>query len=213
MVSLSTLAVPCASRSASAAPCARKTAPLPRCPGRSAFCRSLAPTPQRRWRHLGVARQLPPDQEVPTASRNRTEARSTLYNTFDSLGPQQVAHQGHGHRLRVVRCGGQPSFDREPAVATFTVDELPNLPGHVRQCDTAVMGALADEEILRLDGGGALAQTGSQVAKDFRHTLGSRLAARAPSCSSGSPIPVPNWIFATECSDRRGEFQIATLPR
>ena len=104
--------------------------------------------------------QQPADDQVADAHQeaHRTEADLVEVGRV-LLRRHQVAGQRGGHRLHVLQRGRQQRpLGLQAAVAGFVADELLDLACHVGERHTLVADDLAEEEVLRLDGGGALVQ-------------------------------------------------------
>ena len=110
--------------------------------------------------HRGLTLQQPAEDQVADAHQeaHRTQAHLVQAGHILLRG-HQVAGQRRRHRLDVgQRLGQQRALGLQPAVAGLAVDELLDLAGHVGQRHTLVADDLAEEEVLRLDGGGALVE-------------------------------------------------------
>ena len=119
-----------------------------------------APGVERLDGDLGLPQQQPADDQVADGHQeaHRTEADLVELGRV-LLRAHQVAGQRGGHGLDVLQRGRQQrTLGLQAAVARLGLDELLDLAGDVGQRHTPVADDLAEEEVLRLDGGGALVQ-------------------------------------------------------
>ena len=107
-----------------------------------------------------LTQQQPADHEVAHAHQEAHRPQAHLVDALGVLlGGHQIAGQCCRHTLDVLKClGQQRTLGLETSIAGLVLDELIDLAGHIAQCHTLVADDLAEEEVLRLDGGGAFIQ-------------------------------------------------------